>query len=777
MKYLSSVSPKNNLCFKEAQLQQLQQEPNKLPERDLSHVQIPDIYRISAQQYKTEGVVDKVKKFDLMSLVHPWLEHPFLMLGTCFGLSWGVDKFSEACSGEYEKSLVGKAARFGDKIQNSSFVKSSPMQAVIQTTTNIKNKIANVFKNSDLINAIRKTPSQPEWPMVKDELLNMQQRVVHDFTRVTDTLKLTSDEAVKLKDLGLTKGDNKFIKAFFNGIEKNEQNIVNAVQLKRLGLEDDAIRGIIGSSNASSVVKAKTIEKLGLSTEFIQGLAKKAATPDDIIKIREACNKAKNVKIGVGHIDLLGPFQPIARKIGFDEIGNRLVSMGDHVKHTKLGRAFASFLQRCHRGFTFGGGKGGVLLFVTPLIVEAMINVKRAEPKEKVATAVHDGTHAISWVFTFPLAVKLMHMLGGMQYAGMSPEKVAEYRKLISEFNEKVKSGVFKTSKEYNLALKELKFGVDGKGGLKALKTVKGQNLLTKICKKLASFMTMDLETIKPYKDSNVLMNVVRKVPNFMKNVAGVPLRFIIWGALSIGVFDTIINKTIKLFFGDFRDGIKEQEHRDNRKAQRKFTKEDLYKRLQEVQYEKNPELYSQEALALAEYPQGTQLEEMANSNQNEEVAFQKQRAFKNNGENIKSKINSSAELNNEKTVLNQEQSINSTVENVDEYTIIPNETSKITSDENEIVDNYTYIPSQESNIKILNVNKTKQDNYTYLPSSENKLNKVKPEDIANKYIPSQEGAKISRTFDNSGLDAALRRADMAEQKAFQILAGKFEGI
>ena len=42
------------------------------------------------------------------------------------------------------------------------------------------------------------------------------------------------------------------------------------------------------------------------------------------------------------------------------------------------------------------------------------------------------------------------------------------------------------------------------------------------------------------------------------------------------------------------------------------------------------------------------------------------------------------------------------------------------------------------------------------------------------KYIPSQLPGNVAKTFDNSGLEAALRRADRAEAKALQTLAGKF---
>ena len=40
-----------------------------------------------------------------------------------------------------------------------------------------------------------------------------------------------------------------------------------------------------------------------------------------------------------------------------------------------------------------------------------------------------------------------------------------------------------------------------------------------------------------------------------------------------------------------------------------------------------------------------------------------------------------------------------------------------------------------------------------------------------------EEKILFVKSFDNSGLSAALRRADIAEQKALKILAGNFHGV
>ena len=88
-------------------------------------------------------------------------------------------------------------------------------------------------------------------------------------------------------------------------------------------------------------------------------------------------------------------------------------------------------------------------------------------------------------------------------------------------------------------------------------------------------------------------------------------------------------------------------------------------------------------------------------------------------------------------------------------------------------IDKNTYIPNANP-AKIKPAQTTKRDNYTYIPSSENVIKTNNNEGDAKKYIPSQKGAQFTKTFDNSGLEAVLKRADRAEQRAIQTLAGNF---
>lgn len=678
-------------------------------------VQLPDLYYVPDDRFEAKSFKETVKEADAMGMIYPWIAHPLLMIGTCAGLAYGVDKFSKACGGDYEKSLLGKAAKLGDNIQNSSFAQSDTVKNFFNVGTTGRKKFNELTKNSDVINAVRNTPSMPEWGFVKDELLTQEQRVVHEFTRITDGLQLSGENSsggflglfgggsgnVSLNRLALTKEEKELVKNI-----TSQEKAVNTILLKRLGRSESEIQRILGlGEGATQAVKNEILNEMGLTAEKLE-LIKKDTTGQYIKEVKAAAEKVKGkVWIGAGNYSWMGPVQPFERRIGCDEIYNRLHSMSEGAT-TRTGRFISKFLQRCHRGFTFGGGKLGVLMFVAPHLVETMIDAKKADPDAKVGTVANGVISAMSWVFTFPLGLKIMHSLTGAQYAGMTKEQVQEYRNLLKDFNKNVKSDYFKSKSEYDIARKELE------SKLKTLKTpAKPQNLLTKMCRKLGSFLTMDLEQIKSYRNGSVAGNTVRKVPSFFKNLGGVPMRLILWGGITMGLLDTAITKGTKAIFGNFYDRMKEEEHEANKKKQKQFLKSDLQERMIETQ-RKKMEHKPEEAIPvptpvekspIVEEPVSPQIEE-------EKVPPKKQ-----------------------------------------------------------------YIPKQNPAPEILKPQpkEIKRDNYTYIPSPDSVLQKPITAQ-QNKYIPSQQAANIVKNFDNSGLEGALRRADRAESNALQVLSGKF---
>ena len=687
-------------------------------------VRIPNYYYVP-DTYSPQSVKEVVKENPFYDMfLKPFVEHPVAVLATWLGLGVGLDAYSTACSGKYEDSLVKKAANFGDNIQNSKIIQNKPVQAVISGLGSVGNAGKKAVQNSAILRAMKDTPTMPEWSTVKTQMFNQKQEVVQDFIRITEALKLDSAEAPSLQNIGLNDREITMLKKTFN-VQKISQipetEAVNQVLLDRLGKTPEEIKKIQGMGAASTkAVKTEILKEMGLDAEKLK-LIKDDVYGKYINDVKTAAGKVKGkVKMGAGHYSWMGPLtKPFERTVGCDEIFNKLHSMSDGAK-TGTGRFMSKAMQMIHRGLTFGGGKLGALIFIAPLLVELGVNVKKADKDQKIGTAANGFVDNISWVFTFPLALRMMHSIGGIKNAGMGKEKVEQYRKLVEDFNKRVeptilKDGVkvpnpntFKTKHEYDVARSVVE------KQLKELRTVKGQNIFTRGLRKLAGCITPDLCRLNSYRNSNFAANTARKVPAFFRNAAGIPIRFGIWGLISMGVLSAALTKCTTAIFGKSYDAMKQDERKADKKKQEKFLKEDLNQRLYDTQKAKQ---FGRQTAVQAQPPV----------------------------QNIM------------------------TTKGTSPYS------SQIPTPDTD-VDNYTYIPSQQ-NIIPHSIKNSKVDTYTYIPSQECTIKSDKVNEAQRKYIPSQAAANIQKTYDNSGLQSALDRAQKAEDKALRVLAGNFEGM
>lgn len=687
-------------------------------------VRIPNYYYVP-DTYSPQSVKEVVKENPFYDMfLKPFVEHPVAVLATWLGLGVGLDAYSTACSGKYEDSLVKKAANFGDNIQNSKIIQNKPVQAVISGLGSVGNAGKKAVQNSAILRAMKDTPTMPEWSTVKTQMFNQKQEVVQDFIRITEALKLDSAEAPSLKNIGLNDREITMLKKTFN-VQKISQipetEAVNQVLLDRLGKTPEEIKKIQGMGAASTkAVKTEILKEMGLDAEKLK-LIKDDVYGKYINDVKTAAGKVKGkVKMGAGHYSWMGPLtKPFERTVGCDEIFNKLHSMSDGAK-TGTGRFMSKAMQMIHRGLTFGGGKLGALIFIAPLLVELGVNVKKADKDQKIGTAANGFVENISWVFTFPLALRIMHSIGGIKNAGMGKEKVEQYRKIVEDFNNRVeptilKDGIkvpnpntFKTKHEYDVARSVVE------KQLKELRTVKGQNIFTRGLRKLAGCITPDLCRLNSYRNSNFAANTARKVPAFFRNAAGIPIRFGIWGLISMGVLSAALTKCTTAIFGKSYDAMKQDERKADKKKQEKFLKEDLNQRLYDTQKAKQ---FGRQPAVQAQPPV----------------------------QNIM------------------------TTKGTSPYS------SQIPTPDTD-VDNYTYIPSQQ-NIIPHTIKNSKVDTYTYIPSQECTIKSDKVNEAQRKYIPSQAAANIQKTYDNSGLQSALDRAQKAEDKALRVLAGNFEGM
>ena len=724
---MSQINPNINNQYNQEQAMLMQQPQQPRPQqmqpvRLPNYYYVPDTYRPSAKEMIKENPM-----YDMF--LKPFIEHPFALLTTWLGLGIGIDAYSRACGGEYDKSLVKKAADLGDNIQNSKFVQSKPVKTVLNGFGAVGKAGSKAVQNSAILRAMKETPTMPEWSLVKSQMFNQKQEVVQEFIKITDTLKLGSAEIPKLKDLGVNDYEKTMLKKAFNVQRLSqipEEQAVNHLLLNRLGKSPEEIQKIQNLGAISTkTVKEEILKSMGLTQDKLK-LIKDDVYGKYIDDVKAATEKVKGkVRIGAGHYPWLGAFtKPFERTIGCDEVYNKLHSIMEGPK-TATGRFTSKLMQMIHRGFTFGGGKLGALIFIAPLLVELGVNVKKADKDQKIGTAANGFVDNISWVFTFPLALRMLHSIGGIKNAGMGKDKVEEVRKLVEDFNKRVettivKDGIkvpnpdtFKTKLAYDLERAKVEKRI------KELRKVDGQNIFTKGVRKLAGILTPDLCRLNSYRNSNFAANTARKLPAFFRNCAGIPIRVAAWAGLSMGVLGTLLTKCTTSIFGKSYDSMKQDERKEGLKAQQKFLKDDLNERLYEAQrikqYGSSP--------AVTVNPQGQAIAS---------------RGRNNTSENIQPINNPAIEMPEEK------------------------------------IDNYTYIPSQECKIPHI-INNNSIDNYNYIPSQECTI-KTDTEK-QKRYIPSQTAANIQKTFDNSGIQGVLDRAQRAEDQALRVLAGNFDGM
>lgn len=698
-------------------------------------VRLPNYYRVAAQNSDKPTIKDMIKEnpaYDM--LLKPFVEHPIAVLATWLGLGVALDAYSDANRGEYNKTLVKKAANLGDKIQNSKIIQNKPVQTVLNGIGSVGKAGGKVVNNIAILRAMKETPTMPEWSMVKSQMFNQKQEVVQDFIKIVDTLKLDTNQLPQLKDVGLNDTEKEMLKRVFNTQKISqipEQEAVNQILLNRLGKSPAEIEKIQKMGAVSTkAVKEEILKEMGLTTDKIK-LIKDDVYGKYINDVMTATGKVKGkVRMGAGHYGWMGAFtKPFERTIGCDEVYNKLHSMSDGAK-TGTGRFMSKAMQMVHRGLTFGNGKLGALIFIAPLLVELGINVSKADKDQKIGTAANGFVDNISWVFTFPLALKMLHSIGGIKLTGMGKDKVEQYRKIVEDFNKRVEpmieeNGIkmanpntFKNKMEYDIARRKVE------AQLKDLKTVKGQNIFTRGLRKIAGILTPDLCRLNSYRNSNPVANTARKIPAFMRNMVGVPARVVLWAGLSMAVLGGALTKITSSIFGKSYDSMKEDERKDEKKKQEEFLRQDLNQRMVDAQRAK---VYG-------------------NSQQ---VVMQ----AKTSANNVVSRGHAQGNIQNPQTVVQEPQEL-----------------------QEEKVDNYTYIPSQNSTIpqpkKQGNV-----DNYTYIPSSECTIKSDKVNENQRRYIPSQAAANIQKTYDNSGMQSVLDRAQKAEDKALRVLAGNFDGM
>lgn len=472
------------------------------------------VYAPAMQGIQDSYVSNRVKKAE-----YGWASIP-IGVGMWLGICKGMDYFNnKLCSKDYMETPFGKLGAWGDKVSdsyfNSSFAKSDAGQSFHGFLRNTRDFINNkIIGKSKVLTAIKTTPTRPEHSMVVAQargLLGLHNMEIQDLI---PSFIEKSEVAEQLERYGMKEGEISKLKKALKGKKKAERlKLLEAEEFKLFGVKDaDALKA--AKIKALGFKDVAQYEKIATGNKFLEH-------SDEVFQALKNANP--NMKItrwqGEGRLSWLTKL--MGRKVTFKELANKYIVTGMENPHkTKLGRGLSKGLGWLLEGMTnrFAGGKFVAIMQAAFLAEAAVATLNATGASDKAKTFIERNVNAFSYVFAAPLAIMGMHRVGGMKYAGMTPEQVKIYREQLELFNEKVDAGAFKNKEAYKAAKKQLTDLLQGdtKNGF-----------FTKMFKRIGQFINIGNEKIKPYKSlSNNNMNFFRKMGYWTKNAAGYPLRF-----------------------------------------------------------------------------------------------------------------------------------------------------------------------------------------------------------------------------------------------------------
>lgn len=508
----------------------------------------------------------------------------------------GSELFDKANEGPYEKSLVGRLGKFGDKISNTAIIRNRFVEKLNNSAGNTGRKIKDYIMRHPKLRAMYETPTAPEHAMVtnfletqaEDDLKKGVEGLKKNFIdKNPKTLKLAGATAEEIEALKASYGTGLF------GRIKNESAAVEEFLLKKIG-SDLGKGNIVETISRREAAADLQIEKLALklndpalSNEAKAKLGQRIAKLSELRQTYRArtLRSLKLEALGMTKHSLTAVQKAPVKNMG--TIKNALESakkycpkLSEHFNKinsitapaTKLGRFLPKAAKLGMRGLTFGGGLFNCLFFLGFFLGDAVKNTIDAPKDKKVATGVHGLFDAMSWVIAMPIALKGMHAVNGLKNLGKSKEQVDAYKSALKTFNANVKAGKYADKAVYDAAYTNLM-------SLKNVGTP--QKGLNKVLSKIAGFLSTGLEMPKPYraaaapnasfmgKAANFAKNLKFKLPNFAKNCLGNPLRFALYMFAFQPIVDKIFTTPIKAMFGEPYDPEKIKEEAEKEAAKR----------------------------------------------------------------------------------------------------------------------------------------------------------------------------------------------------------------
>lgn len=657
---------------------------------------------------------------------------------TWYAISQGMDHYAKKSRGEFEQTLHHKVGQFGDDVtnyvKNSRFGKSSFANSVNNGFGRFKGFLKRNFVDRFRITrAMAYTPSLPELDMVKGQANGMTGMQLFDYPQQVEQFvkplnhledldcygasrDIAKDPIYKkykaLLDKATTpqarvdimqKAEFEALATHTNKAKLNDKQIKNA--LKRFEALTPDKRALTLKNMKAREWGYKSFKELESVLKNIQ---------ENMPRVLEAshnANKNMFVRIWGTNANAKGKASKhlFGREVYASETANKLAgSLGNvdlsknpqlekalkdtglinKIPKSALGKFLAKYNNLVMEGATnrVAGGKFVAIMqaaYLADVIVKSM---RQEGGSEKFKSFAERFTEMIAFFVCMPLAIQLMHKVGGLQYAGMTADQVKAYRTKLNAHNEKAMAGKFANK-------------VDWKASKDALKTELNagvKNPITKLFKRVGRIVSVGLEQIRPYDNKAItrvgwkqkLKDLFRHPKFGMKQMAGYPMRIILGMMIILPFLSKIAVKGSHMIFGKPKNSLLDEGK------------------------EKPPEEVQQ--------PQQTQIPPQLQQQMQAQNPAQPQ------------------------TVTQQTKTVTSSNQQQNGH------------NQSNLLDKY------KNNQQTTSTTTTTQTVVNNEPA--------KTQEPVRTYIPSPEGVKVNNAEDTSSADAALRRAELAEQKALETL-------
>lgn len=496
-------------------------------------------------------------------------------VGTWYLTNLAMDKFGPKCTGEYDKTILGKLGKWGDKFSTKTWVGRK-----IENFLRASNvKLHNLSKKSKFLYTLRNHSTSPEWGFAKTPgkgihgfLAMDTEHLFEEFLKPISNRKSMqglrhSNAFQKLEQYGLS---NKEIKDFASKLKGKPFN-VQAIALQKkelsiLGADSKVVERILknkGLPGLQSYARHLKVQMLGFKSmkEFNALKGKFLDNPKQVIEaLEKAVKKNPNLKVSIWRKN--GFLSPVTnhlmgRTASLSEYLNKYKAALGLGNKTRLGRFLPKALGWLTEGCTnrFAGGKLGVFMQAY-IFGDMLINTFKAPKGEKGKTLIERFVNDFSYFLAMPLGIWGMHKLGGFKFAGLDKKGALAYEKALNKLNAKNSRGGFASKKAYKQAVKAL----NQKLGTKNIK-----NPFVKILNRVGRFINMGNQRIKPYKSASKLnMNWLRAFRN--SNLLGVPIRILIPMAIVSPFVAKWATKAVHKIFGRPTHSVLDKEEEETEK-------------------------------------------------------------------------------------------------------------------------------------------------------------------------------------------------------------------